>query len=81
MSDQEEEYVVEKIVDKKLAGGVENYLVKWKGYSNKHNTWEPLDHFKSSMKMVRAFNAKKRKAKKKKLKAGKKNQKVLKKRK
>lgn len=35
------EYVVEKIVDKKKQKGKIFYLVKWKGYSSEENTWEP----------------------------------------
>ena len=35
--EEEEEYVIEKLVDKQYF----NYLVKWKGYGKKHNTWEP----------------------------------------
>ncbi len=34
-------YIVEKILDKKKEKGKVYYLVKWKGFSNKDNTWEP----------------------------------------
>ena len=39
--DGEEAYYVEKIVDVKVKNGVKNYLVKWKGYDEKDNSWEP----------------------------------------
>lgn len=41
---KEEEYVVERIVDKRKVKGVEEYLLKWKGYTDADNTWEPKDN-------------------------------------
>ena len=35
-------YRVEKIIRKKKINGIEHGLVKWVGYSNKFNTWEPM---------------------------------------
>ena len=39
------EYEVEEVVDKKIQNGIELYYVKWKGYSEDQNTWEPKSHF------------------------------------
>ncbi|CAG8459017.1 12983_t:CDS:2 [Ambispora leptoticha] len=40
-SDEEDEYVVEKIVDHKITkGGKLQYFLKWKGYPDSDNTWE-----------------------------------------
>lgn len=36
-----EEYVVEKIIDSRVKNGVKEYLLKWIGYDDKDNTWEP----------------------------------------
>jgi len=38
---EEENYEVEKVVDDKTEKGKKFYLVKWKGYSDADNTWEP----------------------------------------
>ena len=38
-------YQVETIEDCKEIDGKTMYLVKWKGYSHKENTWEPPEHF------------------------------------
>lgn len=37
----EEEYVVEAIRDKKIEKGVVKYLIKWEGYPESDNNWEP----------------------------------------
>lgn len=41
----EEEYSVEKILDRReKKSGVVEYLIKWEGYSHEENTWEPVDN-------------------------------------
>ena len=45
-----QEYVVERIVRHDPERG---FLVKWAGYSNRHNTWEPLE----GVKELAAFDA------------------------
>ncbi|KRT78627.1 hypothetical protein AMK59_7866, partial [Oryctes borbonicus] len=44
-SGEPEEYTVEKIIDKRYdAKGNIEYLLKWIGYDDKDNTWEPVDN-------------------------------------
>ena len=38
----DEEYEVERIIDKRTRQGKVKYLVKWLGYEHCDNTWEPV---------------------------------------
>ncbi|GAA5973503.1 hypothetical protein JCM21900_002203 [Sporobolomyces salmonicolor] len=49
MVDGEEEYVVEKIIDEKGNGDRRRYLVKWSGYPESENSWEPLKHVEDTV--------------------------------
>ena len=58
------EYQVESICgnrfDDKSSGML--YLVKWKGYSSKDNTWEPMENLGNCQEALERFEAKKRQA-------------------
>ncbi|XP_060854775.1 chromobox protein homolog 5-like [Rhopalosiphum padi] len=41
---QDEEYVVKKILDKRIQHGKVEYLLKWKGFSDFENSWEPIEN-------------------------------------
>lgn len=42
--EEEEEYIVEKVVDMRFNKGKKEFLLKWKGYPDTENTWEPKEN-------------------------------------
>ena len=61
-------YVVERIVDQRIVeNGEREYQVKWRSYSKKFNTWEPVHHLSEVMDLVEEFKKKKKKEEKSKL--------------
>jgi len=51
----EEEYVVEEILDSCLRHNKLEFLVKWEGYMNESNLWEPEDNCRNACKAISAF--------------------------
>jgi hypothetical protein len=41
----ETEFIVEKILDRKVVNGEVYYFLKWKGFDESENTWVKKKHF------------------------------------
>lgn len=52
---EKNEYHVERIVGVRSNGGELQYLIKWKGWQSKFNTWEPVHHLKNLQSEIDAF--------------------------
>ena len=55
--DGETEYEVEEIIDSRLIQGKLQYLIKWKGYTTKNNTWEPETNLKHAQALIHCYHA------------------------
>lgn len=51
-------YEIERIVGRRVKNGIEQYRVKWRGYSWQENTWEPKDMFnEQGLNAIDLYNA------------------------
>jgi len=62
-SSEESNYIVERILEKRVRNGKAEYKVKWQGYPLADSTWEPIGHLSGVLYMVDEFDAKKSKKK------------------
>ena len=54
--EEEEEYKVEAILDSRKKGRYIEYLVKWKGYPDAKNSWEPRGNVRHAEEEVENFH-------------------------
>ena len=55
--DDQPEFEVERILDKRFHRGKTQYLVKWVGYPDSDNTWEPASHLSHAVDALTEFEA------------------------
>jgi len=51
----EEEFEVEKILNKRIVWGKEKFLVRWKGYTAEEDTWESRENLGNAKELVEEF--------------------------
>ena len=56
--DGEEEFEVETVLDSAIKDGKLKYLVRWKGYDDGNNTWEPAANLANTPQLVAQFHKK-----------------------
>jgi len=54
----EEEFEVEKILNKKIVRRKEKFLVRWKGYTVEEDTWESRENLENTKELVEEFERK-----------------------
>jgi hypothetical protein len=53
--DGDQVYAAERLLNHRTRRGKSEYLVKWKGWSAKHNTWEPVENILDE-RLIQEFN-------------------------
>jgi hypothetical protein len=51
------EYEVEKILEHRMRKGQKEYFVKWKGWPESYNQWEPEEHLEGAPEVLREYHA------------------------
>ena len=49
------EFEIERVVDSRVVKGVQQYLVKWKGYSDFENMWLPVSELGNAQQAIADF--------------------------
>jgi len=53
--EREEEWEVERILNKRQVRGKDKYLVRWKGFTAESNTWERRENLKNAKEAIEEF--------------------------
>ena len=53
--EREEEFKVEKILNKRMVRGKDKFLVRWKGYTAEEDTWENRENLGNTKELVEEF--------------------------
>jgi len=51
----EEEFEIEKIINKRTVRGKEKFLVRWKGYTAEEDTWENRENLENAKELIEEF--------------------------
>jgi len=51
----EEEWEVERILNKRQVRGKDKYLVRWKGFTAESDTWEERENLKNAQETIQEF--------------------------
>ena len=54
----QEEFKIEKILNKRTIRGKEKFLVRWKGYTAEEDTWENRENLENTKELVEEFERK-----------------------
>jgi hypothetical protein len=54
---EEGTYYVEKVLDSRRRGGRDEYYVKWEGFSDSENTWEPIENLSGAADAIADFRS------------------------
>lgn len=52
-----EEYEVDRVLQKRVVRGREEFLVRWKGYSSFEDSWEPRGNLQNAREALQAFES------------------------
>ena len=56
--EDEPEYEVDKILDSQIRWRRLEYKVRWKGYDQSHDSWQPVGNLKNAKRSINAFHKK-----------------------
>ncbi|KAK8729366.1 hypothetical protein OTU49_008792, partial [Cherax quadricarinatus] len=70
--EKQEDWQVEKILEEREKKGKKEYLIQWKDWGPKYNTWEPEENLEGCQDIMKRFKEQEKKQKEKMLKEGRK---------